>query len=411
MTTTKRIAILLALAAFAAAFSVGAAAQCSPGKPVANVLGWQNFGAAGGLGTTLLTRFWQTGASNTANSGTMASAQATAYSTGYYITSDWGNSGAVGCPCPGGVCGTSTTAFLYSRANAGTAQYLVLTAGFSSNRFNFDAVTNGALGNVTTAADLVPLPALTVTNSVLRGDGAYDVTVTWTPLTQAQRLGKYDVAPTNNVVTGIALYYYTGATPFAGNYNLASWTLAQTAVAPARTGYVTFAGPAATTPDPGTATVTIPAVLAPNRTWLAASVLFDGATPGQFAQTQFVGALSNPFAPTASSLFNGVSAQLSGDGSVDVSWVSGTETRVTSYQVYWAPNVTNVFKAVGSPIAAVGSNNFYSTNVRVLTTARSYYVKVRASKSDGTFEWSVPVQVTLPGKLAPSSPRGTGLRK
>lgn len=391
MTNVKKMIQLLAIVGLVAGLSVAAAAQCSPGVAIGQVAGLQDFGATGGLGTTLLTSFWQVGAGGTANSGTLADdTMCTSYGTGYYVSTDWGNTGVVGCPCPGGNCGTSRTAFLYSRANAGQGQFLVMSVAYSGSYFNFDNITNGP-GNIISA---LAIPALSVSGNT----GPGTATVTWSNLNSSLK-GYYDAAPTNNMITGYTIRYLaTTGNSTPASYATSAWT-------PCTTGSNVNIGLAGT--DPGTATVTFPApVNAGDRVYLAMSILFDGATAGDpLRETQFVGQPSGYFGPTAAPLFNTVEASTS-----TVNFTSGTETRVASYQAFWAPSLTNTFQAVGQPVAALGSGSSYSINYRVMTTAPSYYVKVKASKTDGTFEWSAPVLVQKSTKISPTTKPITKVR-
>lgn len=382
----KKIAICLSLLVLAGALSAGIWAACGGSILIQNAAsGYQN-NVAGAPDSTFYTKYWAVGTGGANNSGTITSAaMVTNYAANqWYVYTDWGNTGVLGCANSGRM------AFVYSIANGGSAQYLVMSVAYDAvNGFNFDNISNGP-GNVPTPVNVPTIASVTAAGPL--GDNSYDLTITWTPISNLQ--GYYD-APPANIITGVAAYRFNGAAPPA-NFAKSAWTLASGGPS-ARTGYVTFAGP-----DPGTMIVNVPGPIA-NVDYLALTVLFDGATPGDaIRETQFVGPyFSKPIGPTAAPLFANVTAD-----PTTVAWTSGDESRVASYQAFWSPTISGTYKALGQPVAAQGSGHSYSVGYRI-ATGFVYYVKIKASKTDGTFVWSTPVKVTrlatepkpLPGKL------------
>jgi hypothetical protein len=395
---TKRFLIVtgvLGLVGLLVALGIQVFAACGDTELIANVSGSQT--AVGTLGTDCLVRFWLVGNGAANNSGTLADASiATGSSGNYKVNSDWGNFGVTGCPN-----GAGRTAVLYSSANGGNGQYVLVSVNINNGIYwNFDDANGGgacAPVNIPTIATVVAAGPL--------ADNSYDLTITWTPI--ANLLGYNDTltSDSNNVITGVAAYRYNG-TAAPTNFAKSAWTLASGGPN-SRTGYVTFAGVNSSNPDPGTMIVNVPGPIASGTvTYLALSVLFDGATPGDaIRETQFVGPYFNkPIGPTASPLFANVTAD-----PTTVAWTSGDESRVASYQAYMSLTQNGTYRAIGQPVAALGSGHSYTVNYRVV--APTYYVKIKASKTDGTFVWSSPVKVTRLATEPKPLPGKAGLRK
>jgi len=453
MMNVKRFILVVAVVGLLAGLSLGTSAQCAVGEIIANVNGWQNMGAAGGLGTTVLAKFWALGNIATMNSGTVAQANlAKAYSTGYYASSNWMNVGVVGCPCPGGVCGTSRTVFLYSRANAGVAQFLVMQAPYTS-RFDFDLISNGP-GNT---PSVIAVPAVTVLYAV-KAAGVYTAYVTWPQFTAAQLKGYYDVLPANNIITGVAISYAEGAAAPA-TFATGSWTKCTTGfncswgtagldygtgvsaatacnvagsvitptVAPGwtvnqwtvgggaryvimnNTAYPIVSNTATSvtvtgTPTAGAGTyrlgwrVTFPqAVTAGNRSFLSLSVLFDSQVPSvagrgealSWGETSFVGAPSLGIqGPTAAPLF--VSNDISAhQGMVTVNWNTNVEATVASFDVYYSAQKNGSYVLVtNTTTQPKGNDSFYSVTFEKPVKGQKLFYKVAANMADGSTEWS-----------------------
>jgi hypothetical protein len=265
--------------------------------------------------------------------------------------------------------------------------------GDGSN-FDFDKVTNGP-GNVC-APLLIPYPSSRSKVADSNGSG-WDYTLNWTPI--ANLKGYYDTDPGNNIITGLAVYYQTTSSATPPSNALSGWTLASGGT-PNYTGYVNWG---ASGSDPGTISVYVPNTPDGQYTYVAFALLFDGAAPGDaIRMTQFLGLAAA--GPTASPLFANVTAD-----PTTVAWTSGDESRVASYQAYMSLTQNGTYRAIGQPVAALGSGHSYTVNYRVV--APTYYVKIKASKTDGTFVWSSAVKVT---RLAPAPkplPGKAGLRK
>lgn len=393
MTNLKRFLFLFALAILATGLSVGTMAGCSPGRPVANVSGWQT-PVSGTLGTTIICNFWEVGNAAANNSGTLDQTigYVTAYSTGYYVTSDWGNGGVNGCP-GNPPPSTSRTAFLYSIANGGTGQYLIMSVPYNTSlgRYDFDAITNGNSGtNVCAPLDI---PALTITNATVNGDGTTTADISWTAISNL--LGYYDAAPANNIITGCAIRYYTGSSA-PSDMTTGSWTLCTN-------GDIEWG---ASGTDPGSASVTFPSPASGDNTWLAMSLLFDGQTasvvnPGRgkaqgLTETAFVGASSNPIGPTAAGVFSAFAADKTSQGQLEMSWRSNVEDGVAYYQAYASSSRNGSYQPIdGTKTNAEGNNHVYSVKVpmpRSFSTG-AIYVKIRAVKMSGSNSWSDVVTV------------------
>jgi hypothetical protein len=392
---TKRILLVLAISALGAFMTTGLFAACGTATPAANVNGWQpTVGGGSGLGTTVLCHFWQYGTPAN-NSGTMAqSLMATAYSTGYYVTTNWANSGVVGCPGILSALGGTRTTFVYSIANGGTGQYLPMTTTWSASlsRYDFDAISNGP-GNTPTPL-AIPKPAVTLSS---QDASYYYFTVTWPAISNLK--GYYDSAPANNIITGLVLRTATST----ASYATSNWTVGT--LSDGSSAVINF-GASGTDSGaiPGGLTLRLAKPINTG-TYLAISLLFDGASPGDaIRETSFVGAPLSVIGPTASPLFANVTAD-----PTRVAWTSGDESRVASYQAYMSLTPNGTYRAIGQPVAALGSGHSYTVNYRVV--APTYYVKIKASKTDGTFVWSSAVKVT---RIAPEPrplPGKAGLRK
>lgn len=378
--TMKRILLVLVVSAFV---TTGLFAQCGSSTSALNVAGWQQ-NVTGVLGTSVIVKFWQVGNMAAANSGTLGQAFIVGpYSTGFYVATDWANTGVVGCPGVGpGLIGTRT-ALLYSIGNAGAAQYLVMSVPWSAglSRYDFDSITNGP-GNVP-APVAVPVP--TVQTSTVLG-GNITANLTWTALTAAQLKGFYDAAPANNIITGYAIRYWTGAGA-PGTFATGSWTLCPT-------GGTVNIGLAGT--DPGAATVTFPAPLAGNRVYLALSILFDSQTAtiagrGEaqgFGETMFVGGPSSYFGPTAAGLFvrNDISSK---QGMVTVDWTTNVETGVASFEVYYSAQKNGSYVPVaGASALPKGNNSSYLVTFAKPVKGQKLFYKVAAQMTDGSTQWS-----------------------
>ena len=287
-----------------------------------NVVGTLDDGTGTG---TIMTKFWLQGQSAQHNSGALQTIyQVQDWSANsYYVWSDWGDAAVVGdCPPSSGA-----TIFLYSIANGGNAQYILLRAGYSSAYagWDFDAITNGngTLGANTESP--LPIPALTLVSQTTVG-GMTNLNLTWTPI--ANLKGFYDVDPGTNLITGVAVRYFQGnAAPTS--YKTANWPVA---------GVVSFGAAGS---DPGHAAVQVPETPSGMVTYVALSVLFDGGAPGGFTETAFVGAptLVGGSAPPACQVTcsaAGPSSVMLGDAAQFSSTVSATNCATGTPAFAWS---------------------------------------------------------------------------
>jgi hypothetical protein len=335
---------------------------------------------SGTPGTTLQGSFWQVGSGATANSGTLTTASMiTAFGSGYYVYTDWVNLGAVGCPGVPPPAGTRN-AFLYSIANGGSAQYLVMSVAVNgSGQFNYDDITNGP-GNTP-----APIAIPQVTGGTRAPvTGGSDYTINWTALTALK--GYYDSAPTNNIITGMAVYYWNGAGA-PTNYNTfdaSNWVLA---AGNSHTGYLNW-GVAGT--DPGSAVVFLPTA-APVSTYFALRPLFDGWTPGTAGFVMapaFVGQAQIFAGPTPAGLFVQDSVSAS-HGQVTVNWRTNVESAVAGFDVLYSRTKAGPFTLVaGTDTAPKGNNSAYSVTFPKPVRVERLFFKVEAHMTDGSSQFS-----------------------
>jgi hypothetical protein len=395
----KRILLVLAVSALGAFITTGLSAQCGQ-QSTASV-----FNSTAGYqtctyttpGTDIITKFWVYGHGATDNSGsqttaTMISGNGQASGNVYPFTS-WsgGPVNTAGHPAPQG-SSCDRTVFLYSVANGGAGQYLVMSVFGDGSNFDFDKVTNGP-GNVC-APLAIPKPTVTLSS---QDASYYYFTVTWPSISNLK--GYYDTAPANNIITGLVLRTATSTSSYATS----AWTVGT--LSDGTSAVINFGASGTDTGAiPGGLTLRLAKPISTG-TYLAISLLFDGASPGDaIRETSFVGAPLSVIGPTASPLFANVTAD-----PTTVAWTSGDESRVASYQAYMSLTQNGTYRAIGQPVAALGSGHSYTVNYRVV--APTYYVKIKASKTDGTFVWSSAVKVT---RLAPEPkplPGKVGLRK
>lgn len=370
-------------------------ANCPGSQLVENSSAGFQQNVSGTPGSTIYTTFWEVGNGSANNSGTLAtSSMIYSYSTGYYVFADWGDTGVVGCP-GNPPPSTSHTAFLYSIANGGNAQYLIMSVAYNGTAYDFDDITNGP-GNTPSP---VAIPTPVVKSAVNNGDGTYTVTLSWKTADGGSGVisnlnGYYDSVPASPIITGAEVYYMNmpysgGSTPTApSTYATSSWSI------PTSGGLVTFGGT-----DPGTATVTLPEPAAGTSDWFAISLLFDGASPGDaIRETSFVGAATaNGVGPTAAPLFSATRANVVENSrhQVQVSWVSGTENNIVRYRVQWSRNGRNHWRAVGQVIDPKGSGQAYNVSLR-LPMFGTYYLRVKAVLADGNKQFSSAMKVVHP---------------
>ena len=421
--------LLLGLAALAASMSLPLVymAACGSTYLIANRVcsSYQSGINTADLGTTVLTRFWAIGNSNGANSGTMlTSSMAAAWggggtpcSTYSGVYADWGDqANVVGCPvtgCPS-ACSYARTAFLYSVGDdtdpvtAGVQPgYIIISVGNDSvtASYNLDLVTNGTGGTNSPIEAPVSIPQLTITNTTKIATGSYDVTVTWPPIAKTTASGStttdlggyYDTYPgaSNNVVTGIAVYYVQRATApsVASDFAVTSWILA---AGNGHSGYNSWGLTGADVGGP--ITVNVPVAATGNATYLGIRMLFDGWTPsagGFQAATDFVGQASAQIGPTPAGVFAGFDAKLA-MGTVTATWRSNAESGLAFYQVYASKLVGGPYVPInGTLTSPMGDSHVYTATFPFPKEIgkRKVFLKVKATDMDGTEWWTQPVKV------------------
>ena len=367
MKAQVRMGMVLAAVVMVAGFLTTSFAQCASGLMVgnsavgtqSNVLGLPDDGSGSG---TIVTKFWIQGNSLEHSSGTVATTNqiSSLGGTDYDVWSDWGRAGVLG-DCP---VSTDKTVFLYSIENGGAGQYILLSTSYADffGGWDFDAISPSSVQNPST----IPSPTL---RGVKIGDTTLLVGIDWTPI--ADLKGYYDVDPQVNLITGIAVRYYQGSDA-PPSHKSSDWNL----------GTVVSIGQSGA--DPGFAQVPVPNVPGVT-TYVALSLLFDGASPGEspaFAETDFVGSpviVTNSPPPPLS--FGSVSATHFGN-SVVVRWTMANENQVVSYQVLSAPASRGPFKMMGASIPFNPSTGGSYSIIGPYSSNRRYF-KVLAKSQSG----------------------------
>jgi hypothetical protein len=128
-----------------------------------------------------------------------------------------------------------------------------------------------------------------------------------------------------------------------------------------------------------------------NRVWMSISPIYEGTT-FPWVSNQPIRIWSSNLDPSGAPVISSVSAKTSGLNT-SVTWKSSDESRVTSYQIYWAPNASSQFAPVGSVVTPTGNNSTYNQSVRIPAQG-SFVVKVGANLTDGSVEYSSVATVT-----------------
>ena len=396
--------ILIALSASLLAKSVVSLGQCQsqPGCSVWNSTTGYQICTYSNPGIDILTKFWVVGAGSSNNSGSQSTAtmiSGNGQVSGHvfpFTTWSGGTSFALPHPAPQGTS-CDRTAFLYSVANSGKAQFLIMSIYGDGTNFNFDAITNGP-SNILSP---VTIPQMAITNSVKTSDGGYDISLSWSSLANLTGglFGYYDSQPASNVVTGAAVYYWTntsGTTP-PTNYAVGAWTLASGGPN-SQTGYISWGN--STPADPTALTVHIPGPIPSNNaTYLGMRVLFDNWNPSMtsfFATaTDFVGQASAQVGPTPAGVFAGFDAKLA-MGTVTATWRSNAESGLAFYQVYASKLVGGPYVPInGTLTSPMGDSHVYTASFPFPKEIgkRKVFLKVKATDMDGTEWWTQPVKV------------------
>jgi hypothetical protein len=136
--------------------------------------------------------------------------------------------------------------------------------------------------------------------------------------------------------------------------------------------------------------MTIPAQVAGQGIVFSRTLVFEG-TELPFVSDSLLG-LTGEDGPLAAGVIASSSAHKSGIDTV-VNWTSNDETRVTSYQILWAPQGSSDFAVIGNVVNPQGNNHTYTATVRIPSQG-SYTVKVGANLTDGTVEYSSPMNIS-----------------
>ena len=211
--------------------------------------------------------------------------------------------------------------------------------------------------------------------------------------------------PVNNIVTGMGIYFWqnaSGTTP-PTDFSLPTggWILASGGPN-SRPGYVSWG---LTGSDSGTAIVHVPGPIPSGQAiYLAMSVLFDGALPGdQFfgnsgipgRETYYVGPASAQVGPTPAGIFAGFDAKLA-MGTVTATWRSNAESGLAFYQVYASKLVGGPYVPInGTLTSPMGDSHVYTATFPFPKEIgkRKVFLKVKATDMDGTEWWTQPVKV------------------
>jgi len=223
-----------------------------------------------------------------------------------------------------------------------------------------------SIGTIPAALCAIP------TGVVSQNGGTTTVDVTWDN-SNAGFYGSYaGAAPVSRLLTTFDVWFYQGVAPPA-SYVVpgAGWTAGTTGIA---TSTATTLG------------MTVPWTSG-QTTYMTRRFYAEGS-PLPTASTNYTIVATPSGAPVITS----ASAIRSGLNT-NVTWTSADESKVTGYQVMWAPAGSSDFSAIGSFIQPAGNNHTYTSSVRIPATG-SYVVKVGASLIDGTTEYSSPANVT-----------------
>jgi len=274
----------------------------------------------------------------------------------YFLWADWFTATFDGCPGPAN--SDRACALIYDT----TGKYGLLThsQGFGGSYAGFDDVG-------TQAAALCSIP----TGVVMQNGGPTTVDVTWDN-TAANFLGAYAAgdAPASAVLTTFDVWFYVGAAA-PGSFVVPGpgWTAGPTGIA---------------TSTASTLGMTVPQTL--GQTTYMTRRFYAQGIPLPTASTNYTIVVT----PSGAPVITAISAINSGL-TTTVNWTSADESRVTGYQVFWAPQ-GGEFTAVGNRVNPAGNNHDYSTSVRIPATT-TFSVKVGAYLTDGTVEYSSATSV------------------
>ncbi len=284
----------------------------------------------------------------------------------YIIMTDWLAIPYDGCPTAAG----TNRAVLLAYDTSG--KYVLESRLRSEGWTNWDAIGTipaAPLNAETCAAD----PDGTGPLGPIQQNGA-NIDVTFTAFPASVLYGSYNGAAPSIIPTQFRVYFL------------------ESAAAPAN--FATGAWVAGNTYPIGTTSVTnmpYPTLVNPNnRLYMSRSLIFEGTELPFVSQSPTILWQGNP--PAGAGVIASSSANKSGIDTV-VNWTSNDETMVTSYQIYWAPQGSSDFAVIGNVVNPQGNNHTYTATVRIPSQG-SYTVKVGANLTDGTVEYSSPMNIS-----------------
>jgi len=286
----------------------------------------------------------------------------------YILLTDWLTLAYDGCPTAAG----TNRAVLLAYDTSGN--YVLESRLRSENWQDWDAIGTIPAAIPTFAND-------TLSGGVATRTGATTADVTFPAIPAAVYNGSYaGAAPASPIATHYKVYAWQGGSADGPTVNAISnprWVACGGGTAYPIT-QTTING------------MTIPAQVAGQGIVFSRTLVFEG-TELPFVSNSLLG-LTGEDGPLAAGVIASSSAQKSGIDTV-VRWTSNDETMVTSYQIYWAPQGSSDFAVIGNVVNPQGNNHTYTATVRIPSQG-SYTVKVGANLTDGTVEYSSPMNIS-----------------
>lgn len=382
----KRILLFISLATLACSLTIGIFAAC--GAPYSVTNAGQAF-ATGLSGTpaNVTARIWVYGVP-ASNQGTMNKTPLDAATCSEFDATHIAYE-TTGCGLPGYAFLTDWSYVPFAGCAGATARGVFVMEDTLGNFAIGSMTANGAdmsqVDNIPTiAASNKPITGATVTGGGTGSD------LTWAAL--GSNTGGCPGGDCVQLIDGVDIYYKvaaSGGPPADLSLATGGWTLATGGSG------LTWNSAGASVSGWGAAPPAGQAV------WVMKVYSFvDGLS------SLYGGTPTMAVGPTAAGVFGPMSASAQ-NLTINVNWTSNVETGVTGYQVYSSILSSGPFKAAGNPIAVAGNGHAYSSSFTMPATKPSgtVFVKVKATKSDGTEEWT-PVKKVLYGIQAapPSGP-------
>jgi hypothetical protein len=287
----------------------------------------------------------------------------------YALLTDWVTLAYDGCPNTSD--GTIRVVLLVYDT---TGKYTLQSRRYSEDWANWDAIG-------TIPADIPRFANDKLSGGVATRTGATTADVTFPAIPAAVYNGSYaGAAPASPVATHYKVYAWQGGSADGPTVNAISnprWVACGGGTAYPIT-QTTING------------MTIPAQVAGQGIVFSRTLVFEG-TELPFVSDSLLG-LTGEDGPLAAGVIASSSAHKSGIDTV-VNWTSNDETRVTSYQILWAPQGSSDFAVIGNVVNPQGNNHTYTATVRIPSQG-SYTVKVGANLTDGTVEYSSPMNIS-----------------